>query len=38
VQLLDPLTIATWLAILGYGYGLLAMLLGGSHFRPRVAA
>lgn len=36
VQLLDALMLADLVAILGYGYSLLAMLLGGSHFRPRV--
>jgi len=37
VSLLDPLMLATMAAIAGYGYTLVAMLVAGSHFRPRVA-
>ena len=35
VPLIDPLMVLTLLMIVGYGYVLLAMLLAGSHFRPR---
>ena len=38
VPALDPLMLATIAAIAGYAYSLLAMLVAGSHFRPRVGA
>jgi hypothetical protein len=36
VATLDPLMIATLVAIVGYAFSLIAMLVAGSHFRPRV--
>ena len=37
VPLLDPLMITTLIAMAGYAFSLLAMLVGGSHFRPNAA-
>jgi hypothetical protein len=37
VGLLDPLMLVTVVALLGYGLSLLALLVAGSHFRPRTS-